>query len=97
MDPRSVDAIWSMHSPVTAGELCQFIHCSWWTANSIPAFHQRIEELSDILESDKEKAENAKIWLKEYPASQPLLEDGTRKKFKTFSRNPTIRGEVSFL
>lgn len=50
MDPRNAEGLKNMHSPVTADELCQFVHCCRWMAGSIPDFARRTAPLVAILE-----------------------------------------------
>lgn len=50
LDPRNIEAIRSMESPINAAELCQFIHCCRWMSTSIPDFHRRVQPLNELLE-----------------------------------------------
>ncbi len=34
----------------TAAELCEYVHCAAWMANSIPRFAERVAPLRDLLE-----------------------------------------------
>lgn len=50
LDPRNIEALRNMHFPVTADELCQFIHCCRWMAAAIPDFNKRCQPLNEALE-----------------------------------------------
>ena len=54
-DPSRISGLADMEQPVTAGELCEFIHCMQWMACSVPAFAERIEPLRKILEKAFER------------------------------------------
>lgn len=51
LDPRNMDSIKTMNTPVNAADLCQFIQCCRWMSSSIPDMHQKIQPLNDILEN----------------------------------------------
>ena len=40
-DPRNLSGRQNLHLPQNAGELCEFVHCLQWMANSIPKFSNR--------------------------------------------------------
>lgn len=51
LDPRNVDALRNMKFPITADELCQFVHCCRWMATAIPDFNKRCLPLNEALEA----------------------------------------------
>lgn len=60
LDPRNAEGLKNMHTPETADELCQFIHCCRWMASAIPDFPNRIAPLTEVLEEAYRKAGSRK-------------------------------------
>ena len=56
MDPSNAHMLKTMTTPVTAGELCEFVHCIRWMAISIPCFTEKVAPLSALLEKAYEKS-----------------------------------------
>lgn len=51
LDPKNVEALRTMEMPVSADELCQFVHCCRWMSAAIPDFQKRCEPLTEALEA----------------------------------------------
>lgn len=56
LDPRNIEALRTMEAPITASELCQFIHCCRWMSNCIPDYHRIVKPLDEVLEKAYAKA-----------------------------------------
>ena len=50
LDPVKLSGLQDLHTPRSADELSQFVHCSRWMASAIPDLARRIKPLNDILE-----------------------------------------------
>eukprot|EP00171_Calliarthron_tuberculosum_P023749 IDg23749t1 len=50
MDPTRLEGLKDVSPPVTAAELCEFIHCCRWMSIAIPDFVKRVAPLNDVLE-----------------------------------------------
>ena len=49
-DPKHFDGIVNCSLPVTAGKLCEYVHCAGWMSQGIPEFAKRIAPLRSLLE-----------------------------------------------
>lgn len=54
-DPRNHSGLKGLHVPITAGEICEYVHCLQWMAHSYPGFTNGIEPLREILEETYER------------------------------------------
>lgn len=74
LDPRIIEAIRIMDSPINAAELCQFNYFCRWMKNKIPDFHRRVEPLKNILEKLCKQTGKRKKHIKKRFIKQTVLE-----------------------
>eukprot|EP00171_Calliarthron_tuberculosum_P020209 IDg20209t1 len=56
-DPRNFERIVNCSLPVTAAELCEYVHCAQWMSQGIPEFSQRVAPLRALLENRTRRVE----------------------------------------
>lgn len=100
LDPSSISGLRNAHEPITAAELCQYLHAATWMANAIPRFAERAQPLRDILENaykrsgKRTKKSIAKIQLRDLGWSSHAqrafhdIQEQMRKMVSTAHRDP---------
>lgn len=51
LDPSRIEGLREMREPITAEELCQFVHCCRWMSQAIPEFSTKVNPLNNVLEA----------------------------------------------
>jgi len=53
---RNLSGLKDIHSPTTAAELCEYVHCLQWMSTGIPDFANRIAPFKEVLEEAYKKS-----------------------------------------
>ena len=99
-DPRNLGGLQGVELPISAGELCEYVHCLQWMSYCIPDFPNRISPLKKLLEEaymasgsrTKKSIEKIKLssltWGPEHEAVFRNFQDEIKNLAKLAHRDP---------
>lgn len=98
MEPANWETLRTASVPMTADELCQFVHGAIWVSETIPMLHEKIQPLRDILESAYEKpGSRKKKCIKRIPLSTVGWDVTNDKAFEQVREMLCNSVRISFL